>query len=56
MANRPRKHHYVPAFYLAGFTMSGSDEDRLCVFDQSQIKSWPSSPRNAGHGSVISMR
>ena len=49
MANRPRKHHYIPAFYLAGFTASGSDEDRLYVFDQGQIKSWPSSPKNSGH-------
>jgi hypothetical protein len=49
MPNRPRKHHYVPSFYLAGFTESGSDEDRLYVFDQCQIKKWPSTPRNAGY-------
>ena len=49
MTNRPRKHHYIPAFYLAGFTTSGSEDDRLHVFDQGQIKSWPSKPRNAGH-------
>lgn len=48
MANRARKHHYVPSFYLAGFTVSGSDEDRLHVFDQGQIKGWPSTPKNAG--------
>lgn len=49
MANRPRRHHYVPSFYLAGFTASGSAEDRLFVFDQGQIRSWPSTPENAGH-------
>lgn len=49
MANRPRRHHYVPSFYLAGFTASGSNEDRLFVFDQGQIRSWPSTPENAGH-------
>ena len=49
MANRPRKHHYVPAFYLAGFTASGSDEDRLNVFDQGQVKGWPATPRTAGY-------
>jgi hypothetical protein len=49
MANHPRKHHYIPSFYLAGFTMSGSDQDRLNVFDQGKIKTWPSSPKNAGH-------
>lgn len=49
MAHRPRKHHYLPCFYLAGFTIAGSDCDRLYVFDQQQIKSWPSTPRNAAH-------
>jgi len=49
MTNRPRRHHFVPSFYLAGFTKTGSDEDRLYVFDQGQIKSWPSTPKNAGH-------
>jgi hypothetical protein len=49
MNNRPRKHHYVPAFYLAGFTESGSRTDRLFVFDQGQIKSWPSTPENSAH-------
>ena len=49
MANRPRKHHYVPAFYLAGFTVSGLDDARLHVFDQSQIKTWPATPRTTGY-------
>ena len=49
MANRPKKHHYVPAFYLAGFTVAGSDNSRLYVFDQSQIKIWPATPRTVGY-------
>lgn len=49
MNNRPRKHRYVPAFYLAGFTETGSRTDRLFVFDQGQIKSWPSTPENSAH-------
>lgn len=34
MGGVPRKHHYVPEFYLARFTPSGSKEDRLWVVDQ----------------------
>jgi len=49
MANRPKKHHYVPAFYLAGFTVAGSENGRLYVFDQSQIEKWPATPRTAGY-------
>ena len=34
MATRqPRKHHLIPAFYLAGFTESGSPTETLHVFD-----------------------
>ena len=32
-AKRPRKSHYLPKFYLAGFTASGLVEDCLYVFD-----------------------
>ena len=49
MAERPRKHHYIPNFYLAGFTASGSGQDRLYVFDQEQIRPWPSTPKNSGY-------
>ena len=49
MANRPRKHHFVPAFYLAGFTASDTEDDRLYVFDQEQVRQWPSTPKNAGY-------
>ena len=45
----PRRHHYVPAFYLTQFTEGGKRESRLYVFDQSQIKSWQSTPDGTGH-------
>ena len=48
-SNRTKKHHYIPAFYLAGFTESGSKDGRLFVFDQGKIESWPSKPENAGY-------
>lgn len=44
-----RAHHYVPEFYLAGFTVSGSRDDQLWVFDRKQNKSWPTKPANIGH-------
>ena len=46
-ANRPRKSHYLPKFYLAGFTASGEAEDALYVFDQATLADWPSSPKKA---------
>ncbi len=33
MANRPRKHHYVPQFYLAGFSDDRTAEGNLNVLD-----------------------
>jgi hypothetical protein len=31
--NRPRRHHILPVFYLAGFTDTGTRNGRVCVFD-----------------------
>jgi len=47
IAKRPRRSHYLPRFYLAGFTASGEVEDRLYVFDQATLADWPSSPKKA---------
>jgi hypothetical protein len=49
MANQPRKHHYVPEFYLAGFTESGTDDGRLHVLDKEQLRQWSSTPKGAAH-------
>jgi len=48
MANRAKKHHYNPKFYLAGFTRSGTQNEPLYVFDQQQIRQWQSTPANSG--------
>jgi hypothetical protein len=45
--NEPRKHHVLPAFYLAGFTPNDSPTGRLHVFDFSTGKRYKSTPRQA---------
>lgn len=49
MASRPRKHHYLPKFYLAGFTHSGDVHGDLYVLDLSAIKEWKSSPEQTAN-------
>lgn len=44
-----RAHHYVPEFYLTGFTLSGNRQDALWVLDQEQNKSWRTRPANVAH-------
>ncbi|MGB9887731.1 MAG: DUF4238 domain-containing protein [Moorellales bacterium] len=34
MVGRTQKHHYLPRFYLAGFTEKGTREVRLWALDQ----------------------
>lgn len=47
MPDQPRKNHYVPKFYLAGFTKSGKLDGDLYVLDQRQRKRWgPVRPAN----------
>jgi hypothetical protein len=38
-------HHYVPSFYLAGFTASGDESGDVYVLDQGRAEEWKSSPR-----------
>lgn len=45
----PRAHHYVPQFWLAGFTDTGEKDGRLWVTDLKRLKQWPSNPENTGH-------
>jgi hypothetical protein len=47
--SEPRKHHYVPQFYLAGFTRSGTKEGELFVLDLKRQRRWTSSPANVAH-------
>ena len=45
--SEPRKHHIIPAFYLAGFTRNGSKSDRLNVFDYTSGRQYGSTPLKA---------
>jgi len=47
MAERIKRSHYLPRFYLAGFTISGAPDGELHVLDQQRGKSWPSNPANS---------
>ena len=50
MPDQPRKHHYVPKFYLVGFTTSGTADGNLHVLDQRQRRRWgPVTPANVAH-------
>ena len=44
-----RRHHYIPEFYLAGFTSSGDKEDFLQVFDLKTGNKWQAKPKNVAH-------
>jgi hypothetical protein len=46
MPGQPRRHHYVPQFYLIGFTKSGTADGTLHVLDQQRLKQWSSTPAN----------
>ncbi len=49
MPKQPRKHHYVPQFYLAGFTDNRTPDGRLYVLNTVERRQWPSAPKEAGH-------
>ena len=44
-----RAHHYVPQFWLMGFTETGEQDGRLYVTNLPRKRQWPSNPRGAGH-------
>lgn len=45
MSNQPKNHHYVPKFYLSGFTFAGTDQDKLHVLDKMAQKTWVATPK-----------
>jgi len=49
MSKQPRKHHYVPQFYLASFTDSSRLDGCLYVLDKASGKQWPRSPKGTAH-------
>lgn len=48
MENISRSHHYVPQFYLTGFTIDGSIKSKLTVIDKTAQKRFETIPRNVG--------
>ncbi len=47
--NQPRRHHYLPQSYLAGFTDSGTREGRLYVLSYEDGRRWEGTPDKIGH-------
>ncbi len=48
MPKQPRKHHYVPRFYPAGFTDNGTPGGRLYVLDKVEQRQWLSTSKDTG--------
>jgi hypothetical protein len=44
----PRRHHYVPRFWLAGFTDTGEKDGTLWVTDLPRKKQWQAKPGSTG--------
>lgn len=44
-----RRQHFIPEFYLAGFTADGSRDSFLQVLDQATGKQWRARPRELAH-------
>jgi len=43
----PSKHHYVPVFYLKGFTADGRRDTQVYVLDLKTRRQWSTKPENA---------
>ena len=48
MPDIARRHHFLPEFFLSGFTPSGSRDDFLNVFDLENKRRWQVKPIKAG--------
>jgi hypothetical protein len=49
MGKQPRHHHYVPQFYLAGFTATGQGDGPLHILDCEEGRIWKSTPKGTAH-------
>lgn len=47
MARRTQQPHFIPRFYLAGFTKDGRVDSDLHVVDQERIRRWQSTPEKS---------
>ena len=48
MSDIARRHHYLPVFYLAGFTPTGRRNDYLQIYDRDQNIIRRARPKNEG--------
>jgi hypothetical protein len=46
-----KKHHFLPRFYLKGFTVEGTNDGRLWLFDQKLRFARPGTPNSLGYQS-----
>ena len=47
MKAMPRKHHYVPQFYLRGFTVDGKRDGQLWILDKKAGRQWESTVKKS---------
>jgi hypothetical protein len=45
----PRRHHFLPRFYLAGFTLSGDRDGELWALSVKDARQWKGKPGTLGH-------
>src|SRR5579862_6584846 len=45
----PRRHHYVSRFHLEGFILTGSNNEKLSVYNKQLRKEYTGSPEDVGH-------
>jgi len=45
----PRRHHFLPQFYLAGFTSSGDRDGTLWILNREDGKRWQGKPESVAH-------
>jgi len=46
--NEPKRHHFLPRFYLSGFTDTGESSKRLWAIDRQEARQWQTNVTDAG--------
>ncbi len=49
MSGQPKRHHYVPQFFLNRFTDTGDADGHLHAFDLNTLKTWRVQPRSLAY-------